>query len=624
MPIMDVRDLSVTYATKFRPPTRAVTHATFSIDAGEIVGLVGESGSGKSTLGNAMLRLLVPPGVVSGGSVMFEGKDLVTLPEDELEKIRWRDLSTVFQSSMNSLNPVMNIESQFADTIRAHADMSDGQIRKRTEELLQMVRIDPEFMRFYPHELSGGMKQRVNVALALALEPKFVLLDEPTTGLDVVIQKQILQNLRDIQREQGFAVMLISHDLGTVMEVSDRVMVMYAGEIVESQSARAMLRRQLHPYTRGLLGSYADPKQPEVRITYIPGRPPDLTKPHQGCLFTPRCVDRIDRCPLEHPELLPVAGGEVRCLVTQAWWEAQKGERQDAPAQHEYASAITAEPPGTDQIEPENEVVLKVEYVSKRYTRRRGFKKSTVDAAVDVSFVLRRAWVTALVGQSGSGKSTLARVITGVERPTAGTITFRGSERVDEMSGRELKEYRKHVQYIFQDPFSALNPAHSVIYSLMRPLRNFLHMSRSEARARAMEEMETVGLSPASLYADKFPHQLSGGQRQRIVVARALAPNPDILVADEPTSMLDVSIRAEILQLLAALVRDRNIAMLYITHDLLSARLLADDILVLNKGRVVERGEAARVITQPQDDYTKVLLNAIPNPFAKGAELAAH
>src|SRR6478735_4526199 len=204
---MDVRNLDVTYATKYRPPTLAVRDVSFSIDAGEIVGLVGESGSGKSTLGNAMLRLLVPPGVVSGGSVMLGGKDLVTLPEDDLEKIRWRDLSTVFQSSMNSLNPVMTIESQFADTMKAHATMSDGQIRARTEELLRMVRIDPQYMRFYPHELSGGMKQRVNVALALALEPKFVLLDEPTTGLDVVIQKEILHNLREIQREQGFAVL---------------------------------------------------------------------------------------------------------------------------------------------------------------------------------------------------------------------------------------------------------------------------------------------------------------------------------------------------------------------------------------------------------------------------------
>jgi peptide/nickel transport system ATP-binding protein len=612
MPLLDVRDLDVAYLTKKRPPIRAVNGASFTIEPGEIVGLVGESGSGKSTLGNAVLRLLQPPGAITGGEVIFEGKDLTKLSEDQLREMRWRDLSTVFQSSMNSLNPVLTIQAQFKDAIRAHQRMSDTAIRERTAELLRMVTIDPSFMRFYPHELSGGMKQRVNLAMALALEPTFVLLDEPTTGLDVIVQRSILQNLRAIQREQGFAVLFISHDLGTVMEVCDRVMVMYAGEIVEEQTTHEMLRAPQHPYTRGLLGSYADPKEMEVEISYIPGRPPDLSKPHQGCIFAPRCVDRIDLCWQQAPGYthFPPAG-RVTCHVASMW--LQKPDGVGLPPRHAFESAVFEEH-HEEQAAPAP--VLAVERINKTYTRRRGLKTSTVNAVVDVSFTLERGQVTALVGQSGSGKSTIARLVTGIERPDSGTITMDGTIRVDQLSGRALRDYRSRVQYVFQDPFSALNPAHTIKDILSRPLRNYRNLSRGEIRAEVEAMLEQVGLSPPSQFIDKLPHQLSGGQRQRVVVARALAPQPEIIIADEPISMLDVSIRAEILQLLDELVKGKGISMLYITHDLLSARLLADDIIVLHHGRVVEQGDASHVITAPEHDYTQELLNAIPNPFA--------
>lgn len=624
MALLEVENLDVTYATSKRPPLFAVRNVNFTIKAGEFTGLVGESGSGKSTLGNALLRLLLPPGRITAGSVRFEGKELTTMPDEELRQMRWRDFSTVFQSSMNSLNPVTRIEAQFRDVMEEKSNLSKKQVHDRIAELLQMVRIEPSFMRFYPHELSGGMKQRVALALALALEPKFVLLDEPTTGLDVLVQKEIMQNLRVLQRQLGFAVLLISHDLGTVLEVSDRVLVMYAGEIVEDAPKSGILKHPIHPYTHGLLGSYANPAAEEVEISYIPGRPPDLTRIAPACPYAPRCPEAIAICRKAKPSLLPMWDGLAACHVAQAQWEASQSTRTTHPAGGpELCDAAFSEATSHKAIKLEGEEVLRIENVHKIYQRRAGLKTTTVVAVNDVSFSLRAGRVVGLVGQSGSGKTTIARLITGTESPTSGSIRF-GQTRVERLRGRTLHNYRKHVQYVFQDPFSALNPVHSVQYLLMRPLINYERLSTPQARQRVRELLETVGLSPAEQFENKLPHQLSGGQRQRVVVARALAPNPDIIIADEPISMLDVSIRAEILQLLDKLVRERRIAMLYITHDLLSARLLSDEILVLNHGRVVEQGPAIKVIRQPSDEYTRLLLEAIPRLDQTGDGLAGY
>jgi peptide/nickel transport system ATP-binding protein len=621
MALLEVENLDVTYATKHRPPLFAIRKVSFELKEGEFVGLVGESGSGKSTLGNAILRLLLPPGEISGGSIRFNGTDITTMPESQLRHMRWRDFSTVFQSSMNSLNPVYKIEAQFSDVMAEKSDMTKQQIHDHIAELLQMVKIDPSFMRFYPHELSGGMKQRVALALALALKPKFVLLDEPTTGLDVLVQKEIMQNLRELQRQLGFAVILISHDLGTVLEVSDRLLVLYAGELVEEQSAHAMLQHAIHPYTHGLLGSYADPAAAEVSISYIPGRPPDLTQPPKACPYAPRCPEAIDVCWKVKPELLPMWGGRAACHVAAMEWQAsaRPGDRrviEDGPA---LVDAAFSEAASHKSLHLDGTEVLRLEHVCKTYERRQGLKKALVLAVNDVSFSLHAGHVTGLVVQSGSGKSTIARLVTGIERPDSGVIAF-GNTRVDQLSGGALHDYRRHVQYVFQDPFSALNPAHNLEYLLTRPLINYKKLNAAEARQQALVLLETVGLSPPEQFMNKNPHQLSGGQRQRVVVARALAPDPDIIIADEPISMLDVSIRAEILQLLDKLVRERRIAMLYITHDLLSARLLSDEILVLNKGQVVEQGPATQVITHPHDEYTRLLLDAIPRLEGPGTE----
>ncbi|MEV4657008.1 ABC transporter ATP-binding protein [Micromonospora sp. NPDC049301] len=620
MALLEVENLSVTYTPRDLPANRAVHDVSFDIAEGEFVGLLGESGCGKSTLGNAVLRLLSPPARISGGRVTFDGVDLTTAGEDELRTLRWTNLSTVFQSSMNSLNPVIRVQAQFADTFAAHK--IPGDVTARATELLELVSLDPQVLRAYPHELSGGMKQRVALALALALRPKLVLLDEPTTGLDVVVQRSILTRLAELRRELGFAVLFISHDLGTVLEMADRVMVMYGGEIVENRSAAGMLHEPRHPYTRGLLGSYADPRLPDVQVTYIPGRPPDLSRPHRGCLFTPRCPHAEDACRETHPELLPEHGGLVRCLVAQE--DRLPVVRLGAA---DAAATIGSHFPATGALsgapEVAAEAVLSVDRVGKCYTSRRGLRTRTVDAVRDVSFTLHPGRVTALVGQSGSGKSTIARLITGVERPSSGEVRFDGDPgrtvRVDRLRGRALVDYRRHVQMVFQDPFSALNPTRTVAYALSRPLVNFAGLRGAAIRERSAQLLESVGLAPAGQFLDKLPHQLSGGQRQRVVTARALAPDPQVLIADEPISMLDVSIRAEILELLGELVRNRRLAMLYITHDLLSARLLADEVLVLNQGVMVECGPTREVIGAARDDYTRLLLDSIPNPFAPTA-----
>ena len=466
------------------------------------------------------------------------------------------------------------------------------------------------------------MKQRVALALALALRPRFVLLDEPTTGLDVVVQRQILVRLREPPADAGLRRPVHQPRPGDgagVLRSGD-------GDVRRRDRGEPLLARHAprpppppppppqHPYSRGLLGSYADPRDEDVRITFIPGRPPDLTRRPPGCLFAPRCVDAIPLCHREAPALLPLGDGRVACHV--AMMRAEGNDDQPADVgliPEERAGTVFV--PRTQGVPTAGDELLTIEHVSKVFNRTRRFRRTSFTAVDDVSLSLSPGRVTALVGQSGSGKSTIAKLITGIERPTDGAIEF-GDVRVDRLHGRALKAYRRNVQMVFQDPFSSLNPAVPVAYALGRPLVNYLGLRGQEQRQRVLELLESVGLTPVERYAAMLPHQLSGGQRQRVVIARALAPEPKILIADEPISMLDVSIRAELLQLLDGLVRDRQIAMLYITHDLLSARLIADDMLVLNRGRVVERGPVRDVIGQPTDAYTRLLLDSIPRPYA--------
>lgn len=542
MSLLTIDHLSIDYTTPGETPVHAVKDANFTIEQGEFVGLVGESGSGKSTLGFAITRLSQPPAVIAGGRVLFDGKDITTLSAEQLRVQRQGGFAMVLQSGMNALNPVRTIRKHFIDIYKAHGHVKKDQWEKCSLELIGKVGLPERTLDRYPGELSGGMRQRVAIALALSLEPKLMVFDEPTTALDVLVQHEVMNTIRELQKQEGFTAILISHDLGIVLESTTRVMVMHDGVIVEDAHSEQILRNPQDDYTKMLLSHYGDPRAEKVSV---PG--------------------------LERRESTRACGSDADTT----------------------------------------DMTITVSGISKIYpARKRGEKP--VQAVDDVSFTLVPGESLALVGASGSGKSTIAKMITGVERPTTGQITL-GDKRIDQMkSKRALRALHADVQMVFQDPYAALNPLHTVEYTLTRPILNYTNLRGAAARKRMLELLETVGLTPVETFAAKLPHQLSGGQRQRVVIARALASNPKVLVADEPVSMLDMTLRAGILALLDDLRVRLNVSMLYITHDLLSARLITDKIMVLNKGHVVERGDTAQVLQHPTDDYTIRLLDAIP------------
>lgn len=550
MELLRVENLSVEYDTPGQEPVKAVKDVSFSLDQGEFVGLVGESGSGKSTLGFAVTRLSKPPARISRGRVLFGGKDITILSQEELRRQRPGGFAMVLQSGMNALNPVRTVRKHFVDIYKAHGNVGKKDYEAHSKQLVEKVGLQDSVLDAYPGELSGGMRQRVSISLALALEPKLMVFDEPTTALDVLVQHEVMGTIRELQRQEGFTAILISHDLGVVLEATQRVLVMHNGRIVEDAPSERILTDPQADYTKMLLSHYGDPRAEHVSV---PG-------------LKPR--------------------GEA----------AASGSVGGTPS----------------QADDEEDMTVTVTGVCKIYPPRKRSEDS-VTAVNNVSFTLSPGQSLALVGASGSGKSTIAKMLTGVERPTSGNITL-GGRRVDQMKRRkDLRSLRSDIQMIFQDPYAALNPLHTVEYTLTRPIFNYTDLRGGDARRRMLELLDTVGLTPVEQYAAKLPHQLSGGQRQRVVIARALASNPHVLVADEPVSMLDMTLRAGILALLDDLRARLNVSMLYITHDLLSARLITDSIMVLNKGTVVERGQTAQVLQHPENDYTIKLLDAIPS-----------
>ena len=555
--LLDVRDLSVVYESAGQEAVQAVDHVSFQLRKGEFVGLVGESGSGKSTLGYALTRLQKPPARTNGGNIFFGGHDIRDLDEEALRQQRQGGFAMVLQSGMNALNPVRTIRNHFIDIFTAHGHVSRDRWDARMKELIEKVKLPTAMLARYPGELSGGMRQRVSIALALSLEPQLMVFDEPTTALDVLVQHAVMDTIIELQQSEGFTAILISHDLGIVLEATERVLVMHEGRIVEDGGSKEILRDPQDEYTQMLLSHYADPR---AEVVSLPGFP-----------------DRSQRDP-----------SATRQETTSSFSTVGSRERSAA----------------------RNPIV--VEHLVKTYPApRRG--EQPVQAVRDVSFTLEPGQSLALVGQSGSGKSTIAKMLTGVEKPTTGTVRF-GDTDVAKLGKRGLKDLRSEVQMVFQDPYAALNPLHTVEYTLSRPVANYTNLRGRDARKRVLELLETVGLTPVEQFAQKLPHQLSGGQRQRVVIARALASDPQVIIADEPVSMLDVTLRAGVLALLEDLREQWGVSLLYITHDLLSARLITDDIMVLHEGAVVERGHTAQVLQDPQDPYTIALLDAVPNP----------
>ena len=529
MSLLKVDHLSVSFVTR-NGTNQAVDDVSFAVEPRQITAIIGESGSGKSVSCYAMLGLVPsPPGRIDGGSAVFQGQDLLSLSESELRAIRGRDIAMIFQDPMTCLNPFMRIGDQLIEPLTLHRGLDKKSAQARATELLDEVGIrDPQgAMRAFPHEFSGGMRQRVMIAMALINEPKLLIADEPTTALDVTIQAQILKLIADLQHKRDIGVLLISHDLAVVSDIADQIVVMEQGKVVEQGSPQAIFDNAQHPYTRKLLAAI--------------------------------------------PNGQKIADGD----------------------------AVAADP------------LIRIHQLKTWFTRNEGAEP--VKAVDDVSLEIHRGEVLGLVGESGSGKSTLGRSLLRLVPLTAGQIDFDGTTLSD-LQGKTLKQFRHRMQMIFQDPYASLNPRMTVYDTLAEPLLLHNLVSKAGLDQAIRELMDNVGLAQA--FVRKYPHEFSGGQRQRIAIGRALATRPEFIVADEPVSALDVTIQAQILDLLADLTKEYGLTMLFISHDLAVIRQIADRIAVMYHGKLVEEGPTAQVFDSPSADYTRSLLAAIPGAHA--------
>ena len=527
--------------------------------------------------------------------------DIASLSGEQLRRQRRNGFALVLQSGMNALNPVRSIGKQFGDVLKAHArpgdDVSAEGIRRRGTELLESVRLDGGVLSRFPHELSGGMRQRVSIALALALQPRLIVFDEPTTALDVIVQQAVMRTIKDLQAERGFTAILISHDLGVVLEATDRVMVMYAGRIVEDQPARVMAARAAPSLHRGAAELLRRPARRRGRDRRHPRIAAGPVAAEHRVLVRPALPAGGGHLPHRRSPAVPAGAGPGGLPRAGPGRARGNGGRQCRLTTH------SDDRPGADGQR-------RVEGLPRP---RAGPEDGHGGGRRLVHHLARRG------RRPGRGERQ-RQEHAGQDDHRLGAADGRrdpfGEVAVGRLRAGGLRRLHHQVQMVFQDPYGALNPLHTVEYTVMRPVQNFLGLSAAQARERVAELLETVGLTPASQFAPKLPHQLSGGQRQRVLIARALGSDPELIVADEPVSMLDVSLRAGVLRLLAELRRQRGLSLLYITHDLLSARLVTDEILVLNSGRVVEHGPTKQVLQHPQHSYTIQLLDAVPNPFA--------
>jgi peptide/nickel transport system ATP-binding protein len=604
-PILSVEDLRVWFYTD-SGIVRAVDGVSFDLRPGETLGIVGESGSGKSVTAKSIIRLLDEPARIAGGTISFRGKDMVHLTEAEIRDIRGAEIAMVFQDPMTSLNPVLRIAKQLVETMTAHRRFSETEALARAEELLGRMGIAnaKTAINGWPHQFSGGMRQRVMLAMGFANTPSLIIADEPTTALDVTIQAQILDLLRALNADLGTAVILISHDLGVIAEMCGRVLVMYAGEVVEAGSPADLLSDPRHPYTWALL--HAAPRLDEAgsadrRLTTIEGQPPDARAWPEGCRFRARCPFAIEAC-AEHPALLPVGDDRMsRCWVT------QQGGALHAPA---VSHAFTTREPAAAAVP-----LLDVTAVTRHFplAKTTFLEPARVLRALDgVDLVVYPGETVGLVGESGSGKSTLARLVMRLDEPTGGTIRFAGQD-ITHATQSAIRPLRRRMQMIFQDPYASLNPRMTVGQILTGPLRlHGLADDAGSARRRVGELLDLVGLPDTAM--KRFPHEFSGGQRQRISIARALAVEADFIVGDEPISALDVNIQAQIINLMIGLQERLGLTYLFIAHDLAVVRHISDRIYVLYLGKVMETAPAESLFARPLHPYTNTLISAVPVP----------
>jgi peptide/nickel transport system ATP-binding protein len=590
---------------------RAIDGLALAIRRGETFALVGESGCGKSMTALALMRLLPDSGAVTGGDITLDGTDVLGLPESAMRAVRGGRIGMIFQEPGTSLNPVLTVGQQMRETIETHTALRGDAARAKAIDWLQRVGIPEPERRFddYPFRMSGGQKQRVMIAMTLAAEPDYLVADEPTTALDVTIQKQILDLLRDLQREQGMGLLLITHDLAVVAGMAQHVALMYAGQIIEVAPAAQFFASPRHPYAQALLRALPDSHNRGQALAAIAGTVPPLTQDFAGCRFAPRCSFAQPACHDNRPELFGPAGDQVRCLLLQPGGPGLVAAPQAVPAVARAAAPAAATQPGAAPL-------LQVTGLSVSFQLRKGFLQKQpprFDAVKGVSFKVAAGQTLALVGESGCGKTTTGKAIVQLLR---GQAQIEGQALLDgrnlfALQGAELRDARRAVQIIFQDPFASLNPRMRVAEILDEGLAALQpDTTPGERRGRIERIAEQVGLRREAL--QRWPHEFSGGQRQRIAIARALAVNPRLIVCDEPTSALDVSVQAQILNLLRELQRELGVSYLFITHNIAVVEHIADQVAVMRAGRIVEQGACADVLQQPVDDYTRALLAAVP------------
>ncbi|MDP8012191.1 MAG: ABC transporter ATP-binding protein [Thermoplasmata archaeon] len=644
-PLLEVKDLSVEFLTDFGN-VKALNNINLQIKEGEFIGIVGESGSGKSTLAFSISALL-PPNAKVSGYVKFKN-DIITSPEisgfstvkmkrsqrkiltSTMANIRWKGISMIFQGAMNSFNPVYTIGKQIEEVFYIHTDLPKEEVKKKVVDLVKTAHLDPSVLKSYPHELSGGMKQRAIIAMALALSPDLVIADEPTTGLDVISQAKIIEELKRLRKEGKIkTLIIISHDLGVVSQLADRVLVMYGGNLFEEANKDEILEKPFNPYTFELLNSYPSILKTDQILKGIPGNPPDLTKDRPGCVFAERCEFAQQICFETKPKLMEIGERKSYCHFA------------DTIAKDPikfFTSNLTAGEGALDLLErsdiSKNKTLIKLENL-KKYFNLRGSasgelfgsisSKKFVRAVDDITLEIKEGEILGLVGESGSGKTTLGRVVLRTLDVTSGHLyvnfskdsgdDFKDIAKVKEKS-KLFKEYRLMTQMIFQDPYDSLNPKMLISDIVTEPVRaHKVTKDPMEMEEMASYTLSLVKLNPPERYMDRYPHELSGGERQRVAMARAFILKPKLLVADEPISMLDVSLRASFLNLILSLRKEFNLTVLYITHDIASAKYISDNILVIYLGEGIEYGSSNDLINNPLHPYTKALIKAIPDVY---------
>jgi peptide/nickel transport system ATP-binding protein len=613
--VLQISDLS-THIQLTKSVVRAVGNVDLTVEPGEALGLVGESGCGKSMTGLSIMGLLPPGGSIVSGSVKLDGRELVGLSDAEMRKIRGNEIAMIFQDPLTSLDPTKTIGYQVAEPVRLHKGASKAAARDRAVEVLGLVGLPRPAERLgdYPHQLSGGLRQRVMIAMALSCEPKLLIADEPTTALDVTIQAQILALLHDLKDRLGMAMLLITHDMGVIAGHADRVQVMYAGRMVEVTNTPNLFAHMRHPYTRALLASIPRLSQDNTRrLLTIGGLPPDLAHPPDGCRFAPRCSRATDKCRSDEPPLT----GETEEHLFSCWHPV------DGPAAAENGTAAStlavadrpAGPDGTAQAEPAGAPLLEVRDLVKEFPVTAGAilqrQVASVHAVSNVSFSVTKGETFGLVGESGCGKTTIGRVVVALERPNSGAVLLDG-QSVFGLGGGELRRQRRDLQLMFQDPYSSLDPRMRVGSIIREPLSIQRVGSRQQQQQRVYDLLDEVGLPRNAV--ERYPHEFSGGQRQRIGLARALTLSPKVIVADEPVSALDVSIRAQVLNLMKRLQADHGLTYIVISHDLAVVKYMADRIGVMYLGKLVEMGSADDIYQRAAHPYTAGLTAAIPVP----------